>query len=165
MILTFIIILTIVSVLLIVLGFACESADSILTGLLLAGMDMLFIYIYKTEQAKESPEIEISTTQQQKEESMILRLTTPGEFDRLVEYLEKERGLVWPTFDGSTQKFRDFFIEYVKQLMASDTTFVEVEWKFNHGNNRLEASMRAFTYGEIQTDGEYLKEVDSGPAE
>ena len=73
---------------------------------------------------------------------MQLRLTTLEAFDRLIDYLEKERDLVWPEWSGFDKSYRDVFIETVKENMTKDTVLLNVEWEYNNQTNRLESKVR-----------------------
>lgn len=46
---------------------------------------------------------------------MQIRLTTLEALDRLIDFLEKERDLVWPEWSGFSKTYRDVFIETVKE--------------------------------------------------
>lgn len=97
---------------------------------------------------------------------MQLRLTTPEAFDRLIDFLEKERDLVWPEWRGFDKSYRDVFIETVKENMAKDTVLLNVEWEYNAQSNRLESKAYYTIFSEIATDDEYvnaeLKEKENG---
>lgn len=97
---------------------------------------------------------------------MQLRLTTPEAFDRLIDYLEKKRDLVWPEWRGFDKSYRDVFIETVKENMAKDTVLLNVEWEYNNQTNRLESKVYYTIFSEISTDDEYvnaeLKEKENG---
>ena len=97
---------------------------------------------------------------------MQLRLTTPEAFDRLIDFLEKERDLVWPEWSGFSKTHRDVFIETVKENMAKDTVLLNVEWEYNAQSNRLESKVCYTIFSEIATDDEYvnaeLKEKEDG---
>lgn len=88
---------------------------------------------------------------------MILRLTTPEALDRLIEYLEVKRDLVWPEWKGFDKTYRDAFIEIVKEKMQTDTVFIKLEWNYNVQTNSVEARAYYIGYSEIQTDEEYLE--------
>lgn len=88
---------------------------------------------------------------------MLIRLTTREALDRLIAYLEKERGLVWPQLD-TKEPFRDYVIRTIKEGMQTDTIFLEVNWDFNPQTMRIECSVHSRPFKEIQTDEEYLKE-------
>lgn len=90
---------------------------------------------------------------------MILRLTTPEAFDRLIDYLEKERDLVWPEWNGYKQTYRYCFMETVKEAMANDTVFLNVDWAYNDQTNRVEAKAYYSFYSEMQTEEEYMAEA------
>lgn len=89
---------------------------------------------------------------------MIIRLTSPEAFDRLIEYLEAERGLVWPDLKGSKKSFRDYFIEMAKEKMATDTVLLHVDWKYDAQTNRLESEAYYTVLSEFETDEEYMEE-------
>ena len=89
---------------------------------------------------------------------MQLRLTTPEAFDRLIDFLEKERDLVWTEWRGFDKSYRDVFIEKVKENMAKDTVLLNVEWEYNAQSNRLESKVYYTIFSEIATDEEYLDE-------
>lgn len=91
---------------------------------------------------------------------MTIRLTTPEAFDRLIDFLEKERDLVWPdVFKGMDKTYRDYFIENVKDKMKTDTVFLHVEWKFNAQKPTcLESEAYYTVFSEIDTDVEYVEE-------
>ncbi|WP_279093874.1 hypothetical protein [Muribaculum intestinale] len=97
---------------------------------------------------------------------MQLRLTTPEAFDRLIDFLENERDLVWPEWRGFDKSYRDVFIETVKENMAKDTVLLNVEWGYNAQSNRLESKVYYTIFSEIATDDEYvnaeLKEKENG---
>ena len=97
---------------------------------------------------------------------MQLRLTTPEAFDRLIDFLEKERDLLWPEWSGFSKTYRDVFIETVKENMAKDTVLLTVEWGYNAHSNRLESKVYYTIFSEISTDDEYvnaeLKEKENG---
>ena len=97
---------------------------------------------------------------------MQLRLTTPEAFDRLIDFLEKKRYLVWPEWSGFDKSYRDVFIETVKKNMAKDTVMLNVEWGYNAQSNRLESKVYFTIFSEIATDDEYvnaeLKEKENG---
>ncbi len=97
---------------------------------------------------------------------MQLRLTTPEAVDRLIDFLEKERDLVWPEWSGFDKTYRDIFIENVKKNMAKDTVLLNVEWEYNAQSNRLESKAYYTIFSEIATDDEYvnaeLKEKENG---
>lgn len=89
---------------------------------------------------------------------MLIRLTTPEAFDKLVEYLEKERHLQWPDIhfsDGSN--YRSYFIGQIKEEMKKDTVLVEVDWCYSPEKRDIVADMRKILYSEIDTDMEYLE--------
>ena len=87
---------------------------------------------------------------------MQLRLTTPEAFDRLIDFLEKERNLVWPEWSGFSKTYRDVFIENVKENMAKDTVLLNVEWEYIAQSNRLESKVYYTIFSEIATDDEYV---------
>lgn len=89
---------------------------------------------------------------------MQLRLTTPEAFDRLIDFLEKERDLVWPEWRGFDKSYRDVFIKIVKENMAKDTVLLNVEWGYNAQSNRLESKVYYTIFSDISTDEEYLNE-------
>lgn len=97
---------------------------------------------------------------------MQLRLTTPEAFDRLIDFLERKRDLVWPEWRGFDKSYRDVFIETVKEDMAKDTVLLNVEWEYNAQSNRLESKVYYTIFSEIATDDEYvnaeLKEKEDG---
>lgn len=97
---------------------------------------------------------------------MQLILTTPEAFDRLIDFLEKERDLVWPKWEGFDMSYRDIFIEKVKENMTKDTVLLNVEWEYNVQSNRLESKAYYTIFSEIATDDEYvnaeLKEKENG---
>ncbi len=68
---------------------------------------------------------------------MQLRLTTPEALDRLIDFLEKERDLVWPEWSGFDKTYRDIFIETVKENMAKDTIFSEIATDDEYVNAEL----------------------------
>lgn len=82
---------------------------------------------------------------------MQIRLTSPETFDRLIDYLEKERNLVWPCF-------RDYIIEAIKKRMKNDTVLLEVDWRYNPRTKRVEATASYSVLSEIETDEEYQKQ-------
>ena len=89
---------------------------------------------------------------------MQLRLTTPEAFDRLIDFLERKRDLVWPEWRGFDKSYRDVFIETVKKNMAKDSVLLNVEWEYNAQTNRLESKVYYTIFSEISTDEEYLDE-------
>lgn len=89
---------------------------------------------------------------------MQIRLTTPEAFDRLIDYLEKERDLVWPIIDKDRNKYRNWFIAKAKKLMETDTVLLDVEWRYNGQTNRVESEAHFMDLSEIATDEEYLEE-------
>lgn len=89
---------------------------------------------------------------------MIIRLTSPEAFDRLIEYLEAERDLVWPECSGFSKSYRDHFIEEAKRLMANDTVLLNVDWHYNGQTNRVESEAHFMALSEIATDEVYLEE-------
>ena len=89
---------------------------------------------------------------------MQLRLTTPEAFYRLIDFLEKERDLVWPEWRGFDKTYRDIFIETVKENMAIDTVLLNVEWEYNAQSDRVESKVYYTIFSEISTDEEYLEE-------
>ena len=89
---------------------------------------------------------------------MQLRLTTPEAVDRLIDFLERERDLVWPEWSGFDKTYRDVFIETVKKNMAKDAVLLNVEWEYNAQSNRLESKAYYTIFSEIATDEEYLNE-------
>ena len=89
---------------------------------------------------------------------MQLRLTTPEAFYRLIDFLEKERDLVWPEWRGFDKTYRDIFIETVKENMAIDTVLLNVEWEYNAQSDRVESKVYYTIFSEIATDEEYLNE-------
>lgn len=89
---------------------------------------------------------------------MQLRLTTPEAFDRLIDFLERKRDLVWPEWRGFDKSYRDVFIENVKKNMAKDTVLLNVEWEYNAQSNRLESKVYYTIFSEIATDDEYVNE-------
>lgn len=90
---------------------------------------------------------------------MLIRLTTPEKFDALIDYLERERHLVWPNLN-TEETYRDWFIKKVKEEMKSDTVFLNVDWDYNYQEMRIEASAGRIRLSEITTDEEYLKEEE-----
>lgn len=82
---------------------------------------------------------------------MQIRLTSPETFDRLIDYLEKERNLVW-SFT------RDYFIETVKKHMKNDLVLLEVDWRYNPRTKCVEATASYSVLSEIKTDEEWLKQ-------
>lgn len=89
---------------------------------------------------------------------MQLRLTTPEAFDRLIDFLEKERDLVWPEWRGFDKSYRDAFIETVKENMAKDTVLLNIEWGYNAQSSRMESKAYYTIFSDISTDEEYLNE-------
>ena len=89
---------------------------------------------------------------------MQLRSTTPEAFDRLIDFLERKRDLVWPEWRGFDKSHRDVFIETVKKNMAKDTVLLNVEWGYNAHSNRMESKVYYTIFSEISTDEEYLDE-------
>lgn len=90
---------------------------------------------------------------------MLIRLTTPKQFDALIDYLERERHLVWPNLN-TEESYRDWYIKKVKEEMESDTVFLNVEWDYNNREMRVEARAGSIRLSEIITDEGYLKEED-----
>lgn len=89
---------------------------------------------------------------------MQLRLTTPEAFDRLIDFLERKRDLVWPEWRGFDKSYRDVFIENVKKNMAKDTVLLNIEWGYNAQSSRMESKVYYTIFSEISTDEEYLDE-------
>ena len=89
---------------------------------------------------------------------MQLRLTTPEAFDRLIDFLERKRDLVWPEWRGFDKSYRDVFIETVKENMAKDTVLLNVEWGYNAQSSRMESKAYYTIFSDISTDEEYLNE-------
>ena len=90
---------------------------------------------------------------------MLIRLTTPEKLDALIDYLERERHLVWPNFN-TEETFRDWFIKKVKEEMESGTVLLNVDWNYNYQKMRIEASACSIRLSEITTDEEYLKDEE-----
>lgn len=105
------------------------------------------------------PRIRLPRLPTQIQLTMLIRLTNPQALDRLIEYLEKDRGLVWPQL-ATREPFRDWKIRTIKEEMQSDIIFLEVNWAFNPETLNLECSVCSRPYREILTDEEYLKEDD-----
>lgn len=60
---------------------------------------------------------------------MLLRPTTPESLDRLVNYLEKHRGLEWSIVNGANESYRDWWIRTAKEaIQANDGVIIEVYW-------------------------------------
>lgn len=89
---------------------------------------------------------------------MTLRLTTQESFIRLLDYLERERDLVWPDWKGIDKTYRDYFVEIVTEKMATDTVFLNVDWGYNAQTNRVESKAYYSLGSETKTDEEYLEE-------
>lgn len=79
---------------------------------------------------------------------MLLRLTTPEAFDRLIRYLEKERNL---------KDCHDYFIPYIKEKMLSGTVYLDIDWDYDLQKG-LTAHASYIAANEITTDEDYLKE-------
>lgn len=88
---------------------------------------------------------------------MLIRLTTPEALDRLIVYLEKERGLTWPQLD-TKEPFRDWWLRTAKEEMKNDTILLEVNWEYNSEKARIDCFVSTRPFREIVTDEEYLKE-------
>lgn len=89
---------------------------------------------------------------------MLIRLTTPEAFDKLIEYLEKEHHLQWPDIhfsDGSD--YRSYFIGQIKEEMKNDIVIVEVDWAYSFEKHNIVANMKKILYSEINTDMGYLE--------
>ena len=93
---------------------------------------------------------------------MLIRLTTPEAFDRLVDYLERERGLVWPEVlkDGKNT-FPAWFREFAKVAIKKDTVFVDVTFDYDCEKRRMVSHMTYMTMSDIDTDEQYLKEHEN----
>lgn len=95
---------------------------------------------------------------------MLIRLTTPEAFDRLIDCLEKERNLTWPTTkfsDGTT--YRDNFIANVKEKMKSVTQVMNIDWKYDSQRNCVYPDLFVCSLDEMLTDEDYLKELQYDP--
>lgn len=86
---------------------------------------------------------------------MLLRLTTPEAFDRLIRYLEKERNL---------KDYGDFFIPYVKEKMLSGTVYLDIDWDYDFQKG-LTAHVSYIAANEIPTDDDYREECEQNDKE
>lgn len=93
---------------------------------------------------------------------MIIRLTTPEAFDRLIDFLERERYLTWPKIKDCEDSFRDWFIAKAKKAMESEQVFLEVRWEYNPRTYRIEATAHYMALSEIDTDENFLKGQQDG---
>lgn len=91
---------------------------------------------------------------------MLIRLTNPQALDRLISYLEKDCGLVWPQL-ATREPFRDWKIRTIKEEMQSDIIFLEVNWAFNPETMDIECTVNSRPCRDILTDEEYLSEDDA----
>lgn len=91
---------------------------------------------------------------------MLIRLTTPRAFDRLIEYLEKEGHLEWPELH-TTESYRDWFIHNTKKAMKKDTVFLNVDWGYDADKGRLVCRVGRIMLSEITTDEDYLKDNEN----
>lgn len=87
---------------------------------------------------------------------MLLRLTSPETFDKVIDYLEKERHLQWPNL-GTEEPYRDWFIKKTKEEMKTDTVFLNVEWEYDTNKDCIVASAGSTQLSEMLTDEKYLK--------
>lgn len=92
---------------------------------------------------------------------MLIRLTTPKAFDRLIEHLEKECHLEWPELQ-TTETYRDWFIRNTKKAMKKDTVFLNVDWRYDADRQRVKCSIGRMLLSEITTDEDYIKDNDNG---
>lgn len=88
---------------------------------------------------------------------MLIRLTTPQAFDRLIDYLEKERHLEWPDIK-TVETYRDWFIRKTKKEMKTDTVFLNVNWEYDADKRCIVCSAGIMLLSEITTDEDYLKD-------
>lgn len=87
---------------------------------------------------------------------MLLRLTSPETFDKVIDYLEKERHLQWPNLD-TKESYRDWFIKKTKEEMKTDTVFLNVEWEYDTNKRCIVANAGSTRLSEMLTDEKYLK--------
>lgn len=88
---------------------------------------------------------------------MLIRLTSPEAFDRLIDLLEKKRHLEWPDLK-TKESYRDWFIRKTRKEMETDTVFLDVEWEYDHEKGAITARAGAMRLSEMCTDEEYLKD-------
>lgn len=91
---------------------------------------------------------------------MLIRLTTPGAFNQLIEHLEKERHLEWPELH-TTETYRDWFIRETKKAMKKDTVFLNVDWEYDADRGCLVCSVGRILLSEITTDEDYIKDNEN----
>lgn len=92
---------------------------------------------------------------------MLIRLTTPEAFDRLIEYLEKKWNLEWPELH-TTETYRDWFIRNTKKAMKKDTVFLNVDWGYDADKGHLVCRVGRILLSEITTDEDYIKDDENG---
>lgn len=92
---------------------------------------------------------------------MLIRLTTPGAFDRLIEHLEKECHLEWPELQ-TTETYRDWFIRETKKAMKKDSVFLNVDWEYDADRGCVTCSVGRMLLSEITTDEDYIKDNENG---
>lgn len=92
---------------------------------------------------------------------MLIRLTTPKAFDRLIEHLEKEQHLEWPELH-TTETYRDWFIRNTKKAIKKDTVFLNLDWRYDADRQRITCSAGRIQLSEITTDEDYIKDNNNG---
>lgn len=90
---------------------------------------------------------------------MLIRLTDPQQFDRLIAYLEAERNLEWPNLRTSTDSYRAWFIRETKELMMEITVYLQIDFTYNPTRGTYVTSAHRLDLFEVPTDDEFLADA------
>lgn len=88
---------------------------------------------------------------------MLIRLTTPENLDRLIDYMEHERNLVWPDYPGFKPSYKDEILNEAKEQMKSGMVLMDVAWEWNSDKNRVVGEAGFIYIDELRTDVTYLR--------
>ncbi len=93
---------------------------------------------------------------------MLIQLTDPQNFDRLIAFLEAERNLEWPNL-RTKESYRDWFIRETKELMSEITVYLNVDFTYNPSRGTFVTTVHRVDLFEVQTDEDYLADATRKP--
>lgn len=89
---------------------------------------------------------------------MLIQLTDPQNFDRLIAFLEAERNLEWPNL-RTKESYRDWFIRETKELMMEITVYLQIDFTYNPTRGTYVTSAHRLDLFEVPTDDEFLADA------
>ena len=92
---------------------------------------------------------------------MLIRLTTPENLDRLIDYMERERNLVWPDYPGFKPSYKDEILNEAKEQLKSGTVLMDVAYEWDFDKNRVVGEAGFIYIDELRTDATCLRAMEN----